>query len=145
MLWLCSFVIDFESTVWDDRVENGLQFTMNTLLQLPVVLMSFVHYFTPALDQMLSFLAPVETWKGLIFGSFMTSLEWVDRTYRHKHRNENPADTRDMFYPNLVLYSTAGRETSKNSPLAKVLPLMIRYGKRAAVSLVVYGSESCPA
>jgi hypothetical protein len=73
----------------------------------------------------------------------MESLDWVDRTYIAKHKFDDPTTLRAMYYPNLSQYSTRGSPGTadgqkKKSPLDAVMAFLIRFGRRAAISLAVY-------
>lgn len=68
----------------------------------------------------------------------MDSLQWVDQTYMEKHKSEDPSKLRAMYYPNLHLYSTHGDTSTCKAPKDAVLAFLIRYGRRAAMSLLVY-------
>ena len=68
----------------------------------------------------------------------MDSLQWVDQTYIQKHKSEDSSQLRAMYYPNLRMYSTHGETSKQRSPKDAALPFLIRYGKRAGISLVVY-------
>ena len=69
---------------------------------------------------------------------FMDSLEWVDRTYIQKHKSEDPKTLRAMYYPNLRMYSTHGDTSKRRAPTDAVLAFLIRYGRRAGISLAIY-------
>ena len=69
---------------------------------------------------------------------FMDSLNWVDRTYIHKHKSEDPQNLRALYYPNLRLYPTHGDVSSKKKPKDAALQFLLRYARRAAMSLAVY-------
>lgn len=68
----------------------------------------------------------------------MDSLLWVDSTYIQKHKSEDPSTLRAMYYPNLVMYSTHGEASKKRSPKDAIIMFLMRYGKRAGISLAVY-------
>ncbi|KAL9040535.1 MAG: hypothetical protein Q9214_004448 [Letrouitia sp. 1 TL-2023] len=68
----------------------------------------------------------------------MDSLEWVDRTYILKHRSEDPKTLRAMYYPNLKMYSVHGDTSRRKPPINAALAFLIRFGRRAAISLAVY-------
>jgi hypothetical protein len=121
VIWLLSFVIDFQLHTWDDRLLEGLDFIANSVLQVPFFLMSLMRYITPTLDEM-----------------FMDSLQWVDKTYVQKHKSEDPKTLRAMYYPNLRLYSTHGDTSEKKPPMDAALAFLMRFGRRAGMSLAVY-------
>ena len=68
----------------------------------------------------------------------MESLQWVDQTYYQKHKSEDPSTLRATYYTELRMYQTHGNTSKQNSPLDAVLAFMIRYGRRAGISLVIY-------
>merc|ERR1712080_629374 len=69
----------------------------------------------------------------------MDSLAWVDQTYVQKHKGENPDDLRAMYYPNLRQYETKGTNSDKNKdPWAAVQSFLMRFAKKAGISLAVY-------
>ena len=65
----------------------------------------------------------------------MESLDWVDRTYIAKHRSDDPSKLRAMYYPNLRLYSTHGDTGQKKKPVDAIIAFLIRFGRRAGISL----------
>lgn len=68
----------------------------------------------------------------------MDSLQWVDYTYIQKHKSEDPRTLRAMYYPNLQMYSTRGDISKRRAPKDAALAFLIRFGRRAAISLVIY-------
>lgn len=68
---------------------------------------------------------------------FMDSLNWVDQTYITKHKDENPEGLRAMYYPNLKLYEDA-KAREKKSPYDAMMAFLMRFGRKAALSLAVY-------
>ena len=68
----------------------------------------------------------------------MQSLQFVDQTYYKKHQSEDPSKLRADYHSNLSLYSTHGEKSRKRSPLEAGKKFLIRYGRRAAISLGVY-------
>jgi hypothetical protein len=85
----------------------------------------------------------------------MDSLRWVDYTYAEKHKSDDRRTLRAMYYPNLRLYRSYGDagagagggsggggdskpHASKKDPLGLPLAFLQRFGRRAAISLVVY-------
>lgn len=76
--------------------------------------------------------------------SFMDSLQWVDQTYVQKHRSEDPAHLRSMYYPNLRLYSTHGDDGARKSPMDASLMFLSRFGRRAALSLAIFALSYVP-
>jgi hypothetical protein len=86
-----------------------------------------MRYVTPTLDNM-----------------FMESLDWVDRTYSKKHESDDPTKLRAMYYPNLVQYPThgaaavTGGQKNKKKPAEAITAFLLRFGRRAGISLAVY-------
>ena len=68
----------------------------------------------------------------------MDSLEWVDDTYIQKHKSEDPRTLRAMYYPNLRLYTTHGDTSKHRSPKDAAIAFLIRFGRRAGISLSIY-------
>lgn len=68
----------------------------------------------------------------------MDSLHWVDQTYIEKHKSEDPTTLRAMYYPNLAMYPTQGDTSKHKTPKDAALAFLFRFGKRAAISLLVY-------
>lgn len=68
----------------------------------------------------------------------MDSLHWVDQTYVQKHKADDPAKLRAMYYPNLRLYSAQGETSKHRAPVDAAFAFFLRYGRRAGISLVVY-------
>ncbi|KAG9243657.1 transmembrane protein UsgS [Calycina marina] len=127
LLWFLSFVVDFDNATWDDKIVNGLHFTQNYVLQIPFFLMSLMRYVTPTLDNM-----------------FMESLAWVDQTYYKKHEGEDPSTLRTTYYPNLRLYQTRDGSTHTTSTAEAVTTFMLRFGKKASISLAVFALSYVP-
>ncbi|KAI9685037.1 MAG: hypothetical protein M1822_005429 [Bathelium mastoideum] len=121
LLWSLSLFIDTKASHWDNDVVEGLDFIEHSVLQAPFFLMSFMRYITPTLDRM-----------------FMDSLDWVDRTYIQKHKTDNPSQLRAMYYPNLRLYSAHGDPKNRKQPWEAAGAFLMRYGKRAGISLAIY-------
>ena len=69
---------------------------------------------------------------------FMDSLDWVDRTYIQKHKAEDPSQLRAMYYPNLRLYSGNGDPKNHRRPWEAATAFLVRYGRRAGISLAIY-------
>jgi hypothetical protein len=55
-----------------------------------------------------------------------------------KHKSEDPTNLRAMYYPNLRMYSTHGDTSKHKSPYDAVMAFLMRFGRRAAISLAVY-------
>ena len=113
---------DLSQSTWDQDIIEGIHFIEHSVLQVPFFFMTLMRYITPTLDNM-----------------FMDSLAWVDQTYYQKHEGENPNDLRATYHPNLKLYTTKGTNSDKNKdPYAAVQAFLMRFGKKAAISLGVY-------
>lgn len=98
--------------------------------------MSLMRYITPTLDHMCEYF-------DLVQGSTLTvlvmdSLQWVDQTYVQKHQGEDPKNLRALFYPNLRLYATHGDTSKQKAPMDAAIAFLTRFGRRAAISLVIY-------
>jgi hypothetical protein len=127
LLWLVSLVVNLDSAGWDNDVANFLSFLENSVLQLPFFLMTLMRYITPSLDDM-----------------FMNSLRWVDKTYVAKHKSEDPHQLRSLYYPNFQLYSNHGHSSKKKDPKEIAVPFLMRYGRKAAISLAVLALSYVP-
>ncbi|KAF2268521.1 hypothetical protein CC78DRAFT_558330 [Lojkania enalia] len=129
LLWFLSLVIDMDHAQWDNDVVDGLHFLEHSVLQVPFFLMTLMRYVTPTLDQM-----------------FMDSLRWVDQTYIQKHKSDDPRNLRALYYPNLQLYSTHEAKGEKKKKLLKeaIKTLLLRYGRKAAISLTVLAFSYLP-
>lgn len=68
----------------------------------------------------------------------MESLRFVDMTYVQKHKNDNPKDLRDMYYPNLRQYSSRDGSTHTTSTAEAVSMFFVRSARKAGISLGVY-------
>ena len=112
---------DLESSKWDEDIVEGIEYIEHHVLQIPFFLMSFMRYLSPAMDHM-----------------FMDSLAWVDQTYVTKHKGENPDDLRAMYYPNLKLYEGGKKNREKKNPYDALMAFLMRFGRKAALSLAVY-------
>lgn len=77
---------------------------------------------------------------------FMDSLQWVDRTYIAKHQGEDPSQLRAMYHQNLSMYkaSTLPDPSSKDSRKRGVQAFIMRFGRKAAISLAIYGLSHLP-
>ncbi|KAH8819583.1 hypothetical protein F5884DRAFT_865179 [Xylogone sp. PMI_703] len=133
LLWLLSFVIDLGTTTWDDRLVGGLDFVENYVLQVPFFLMSLMRYVTPTLDNIITNAS-----------RFMDSLKWVDTTYYAKHRGEDPSSLRLEYYPNLKLYPIRDGSTHSKSAAEAITTFLIRFGKKAGLSLAVFALSYVP-
>jgi hypothetical protein len=86
---------------------------------------------------------PLSIPKGLTNDSrFLDSLQWVDKTYFEKHKNEDPSTLRQP-YTNLQLYLSREGRTHKSTTEA-VTMFLVRYGKRAVRSLAIFTLSSLP-
>ncbi|RAL10296.1 transmembrane protein UsgS [Aspergillus homomorphus CBS 101889] len=123
VLWSISWAVDLENATWDDTLVESLDFISNSVLQVPFLLMTLMRYITPTLDEI-----------------FMESLKWVDATYVQKHKKDDPKNLRDMYYPNLSMYtSEEGKvRTPKAAGHAAFFMFLRRYGKRAGLLLGTY-------
>lgn len=65
----------------------------------------------------------------------MNSLRWVDKTYLQKHKAENSEHLRAQYWPNLRQYSAI---EAKKSASDAIYAFLLRFGRRAAISLTVY-------
>jgi hypothetical protein len=70
----------------------------------------------------------------------MESLDWVDRTYIKMHKSDDPKGLRAMYYPNLNLYEARHKPDPSNRKNLgdAILAFLLRFGKRAGISLAVY-------
>lgn len=83
--------------------------------------MSFMRYLSPTMDNL-----------------FIDSLDWVDRTYLNKHKSEDPSRLRDMYAPNLRMYSQHAETAKKKDPKQAIVAFLTRFGKKAMLSLGIY-------
>ncbi|KMP05689.1 transmembrane protein UsgS [Coccidioides immitis RMSCC 2394] len=120
IIWMASWIIDLQSVTWDDTLINGLDFIARYVLQVPFLLMTLMRYITPTLDNV-----------------FMESIKWVDTTYVQKHKSDDPAGLRAMYYPNLVMYSSK-RKKQIGDVASSLRSFFTRYGRRTGISLAVY-------
>jgi hypothetical protein len=74
----------------------------------------------------------------------MDSLAWVDQTYMEKHRSEDPSSLREMYYTNLRKYSTRDGSTHSKSTAEAFTMLLMRLGRKAAISLAIFGLSYVP-
>ncbi|KAF2147526.1 uncharacterized protein K452DRAFT_348205 [Aplosporella prunicola CBS 121167] len=127
IIMIASAFMDMEGVTWDNDIIDGLHFLENSVLQVPFFLMSLMRYVTPTLDDM-----------------FMDSLQWVDQTYIQKHKSEDPHTLRALYYPNMRMYSKQGDTSEKKKPMDAVIAFLMRYGRKAGISLAVYALSYLP-
>lgn len=75
--------------------------------------------------------------------SFMRSLQWVDLTYVKKHESDNPEHLRDLFYPNLRMYSSAQNPKDKGNSNA-IFAFVMRFVRKGAISMAVFALSYVP-
>ncbi|KAF7912375.1 uncharacterized protein EAF01_001396 [Botrytis porri] len=126
-LWLMSFFVDLGASTFDNRIVEGLDLIQNHVLQVPFFLMSILSRVTPTLDNM-----------------FMMSLAFVDETYYEKHKGEERSTLRDEYYPNLRRYPKRDGTTHKTSTAENMSMFLIKFGKKAGLSLAVYALSYVP-
>lgn len=74
----------------------------------------------------------------------MQSLQWVDTTYVQKHKHENPASLREMYYPNLKMYRAADGSTHTTSTAEAVSMFFYRFARKGCISLAVFALSYLP-
>ncbi|ESZ96188.1 formamidase [Sclerotinia borealis F-4128] len=126
-LWFVSFVVDLGASTFDDKVVEGLDLIQNHVLQVPFFLMSILSRVTPTLDNM-----------------FMMSLAFVDETYYEKHKGEDRSTLRNEYYPNLRRYPKKDGTTHKTSTAENMSLFLMKFGKKAGLSLAVYALSYVP-
>ncbi|KAK1975401.1 transmembrane protein UsgS [Colletotrichum cereale] len=126
-LWILSLFLSLDHVTWDDQVVGGLNFIEEYVLQVPFFLMALMRYVTPTLDNM-----------------FMDSLNWVDKTYVQKHKNEDPDKLRDMYYPNLRMYKVSDGSTHSTSTAEAISMFLYRFARKGAISLAVFALSYLP-
>ncbi|KAI0122327.1 formamidase [Daldinia grandis] len=127
LLSFLSLIFDLDKATWDDTLVNGLDLIANHVLQVPLFLMTLMRYMTPTLDNM-----------------FMDSLRWVDMTYVHKHKHENPDTLRDMYYPNLSKLKHLDGSTQSGSTAEAVTMFIWKFARKALISLAVFALSYVP-
>lgn len=75
---------------------------------------------------------------------FMESLRWVDQTYVQKHKKDDPAQLRAMYYPNMRNYQIHGNTATQKTPREALMIFLTRYARRGGISLAVYFSSYLP-
>ncbi|KAJ3532080.1 hypothetical protein NM208_g8596 [Fusarium decemcellulare] len=127
LIWFISLFISLDAVTWDDKLVGGLDFVAEYVLQVPFFLMALMRYVVPTLDNL-----------------FMQSLEWVDMTYVHKHKDEKPSELRDMYYPNLRRYRASDGSTHSESTAQAVSMFLYKFLRKGAISLAVFGLSYAP-
>jgi len=74
----------------------------------------------------------------------MESLAFVDKTYYAKHQGEDQSTLRETYYPNLRMYKTRDGSTNSTSTAEAISMFLIRYGKKAGISLAVFALSYVP-
>jgi hypothetical protein len=74
----------------------------------------------------------------------MDSVQWVDTTYYAKHKGEDRSTLRETYYTNLRLYSTHDGSTHTKSTAEAVSTFLMRFGKKAGLSLAVFTLSYVP-
>ncbi|KJZ75643.1 hypothetical protein HIM_04800 [Hirsutella minnesotensis 3608] len=145
LLWLISMFSSSESTSWDTSIIEGLNFIGEYVLQLPLFLMVLMRYVVPTLDNLSVFnrnysnFLPWRTYPLTVSRSFMQSLDWVDRTYVQKHKDEDQEKLRDMYYTNLVQYSRAPEGGKRSGSTSRALSAFLyRFARKGCISLALY-------
>ena len=75
---------------------------------------------------------------------FMDSLQWVDQTYYAKHKSEDPKTLRATYFAELRMYSAHGDTSKHRAPMDAAFAFLIRFGRRAGISLAVYALSYLP-
>ena len=74
----------------------------------------------------------------------MDSLQWVDQTYYQKHKSEDPKTLRATYYAELQMYQAKGDTSKHKAPMDAALAFLIRFGRRAGISLAIYALSYLP-
>lgn len=74
----------------------------------------------------------------------MDSLQWVDQTYYQKHKSEDPNTLRATYHAELRLYQAHGETSKHTKPLDAVIAFLVRFGRRAGISLAIYALSYLP-
>lgn len=74
----------------------------------------------------------------------MQSLQWVDMTYVQKHKQDDPDQLRDMYYPNLRSYRQVDGSTHSESTAQAVTMFLYRFARKGAISLLVFALSYLP-
>lgn len=121
--------------------------------------MTMMRYVTPTLDNMqeaypfclLTLTNALQVY-GLVSHSWSFTnpcsppygLAWVDETYYKKHEGEDPSTLRQTYYPNLRKYATRDGSTHSKSTAEAVTMFLLRFGKKAGLSLAVFALSYIP-
>ncbi len=65
-------------------------------------------------------------------------MRWVDQTYVQKHASQDRRDLRALYYPHLKTYPKHGDSASPKKPKDALVAFLIRYARKAGISLAVY-------
>jgi hypothetical protein len=68
----------------------------------------------------------------------MDSLQWVDQTYMQKHKDEDPAMLREMYYHNLRMYPKRDGSTHSKSTAEALTMLLVKLSRKAGISLAIF-------
>jgi hypothetical protein len=68
----------------------------------------------------------------------MDSLQWVDQTYMQKHKDEDPAMLRQMYYSNLRMYPKRDGSTHSKSTAEALTMLLVKLSRKAGISLAIF-------
>ncbi|KAK2612237.1 hypothetical protein QQS21_001813 [Conoideocrella luteorostrata] len=126
-LRLLSVVYPLDKVSWDDSIISLLNFTADSVLQVPFFLMTVMRYFVPTLDNL-----------------FMQSLEWVDITYVQKHKHDNPDDLRDLYYPNLSSCQSHSSQQPRRKGGQSVNKFITKFARRACLSIAIFSLSYLP-
>ena len=74
----------------------------------------------------------------------MDSLQWVDQTYYAKHKSEDPRSLRATYFAELRMYSAHGDTSKHRAPMDAAFAFLIRFGRRAGISLAIYALSYLP-
>lgn len=136
---------------WSQNVATGLGFIQNSVLQIPLFLMTMMRNITPTLDDMwvlyfqfVSRLNAIGLWNrkppiDLFDLPWQASrLAWVDSTYYKKHEKEISTSLRNSYYENLRKYPTKDIYVQPKSAASKFKTLIMWSGKKAGLSLMIF-------
>jgi len=74
----------------------------------------------------------------------MDSLKWVDTTYYQKHQFADPSTLRATYHAELKMYKVDGDTSKHKSPMDAAAAFLIRFGRRAGISLAIYTLSFAP-